>query len=349
MGVFSHTEFDNHEEVLFASNAETGLKAIIAIHNTNLGPALGGCRIWPYENEAAALNDVLRLSKGMTYKAAISNLKLGGGKAVIIKDPNLEEIPESLILSFAKQVDKMCGRYITAEDVGTTSLHMEIIRGETRHVVGLPRASGEGRSGNPSPVTAYGVYKGIQAAVKYKLKRDSLKGIKVAIQGTGSVGYALSEYLYKEGAVLYATDINEKNLQKLVDDFNATPVKLDEIYDQQVDVFSPCALGGSINDETLPLLKASIVAGAANNQLDKPYHGKQLMEKGILYAPDYVINAGGLINVTYEYEGDGYDRQKALEHVARIYDTLMEIFHQAELENCSTAEAADKIAENRFN
>ena len=267
MGIFNHSEFDNHEEVIFSCDHETGLKAIIAIHDTTRGPALGGCRVWPYESEEEALYDVLRLSKGMTYKAAISNLKLGGGKAVIIKDPSLKEIPENIILSFAKQVEKMCGRYITAEDVGTTSQHMEIMRGETKHVVGLPRASGEGRSGNPSPVTAYGVYSGIKAAVQHQLGRESLEGVKVAVQGLGSVGYEVCNLLRKDGAILYVTDINEEAVNKAVEELSATAVSLDDIYEQDVDVFSPCAMGGSINDITIPKLKASVVAGAANNQL----------------------------------------------------------------------------------
>lgn len=348
MGVFNHPEFDNHEEVIFSHDGETGLKAIIAIHNTNLGPALGGCRVWPYESEEEALRDVLRLSRGMTYKAAISNINLGGGKAVIIKDPKIAEISEKQILSFGRQVEKMCGRYITAEDVGTTSAHMELMRGETKHVVGLPRASGEGRSGNPSPVTAYGIYKGIQAAVKYKLDKDSLKGIRIAVQGAGNVGYELSKLLAKDGAVLFVTDLKQESVDRIVRDCGATPIPLDAIYDQDVDVFTPCALGASIKPQTIARLKASIVAGGANNQLENAECGDLLMKRGILYAPDYVINAGGLINVTYEYMGGHYDRDVALERVSKIYDTLMEVFHLAEERKCPTSEAADKIAEARF-
>ena len=348
MGIFNHSEFDNHEEVLFSYDEKTGLKAIIAIHNTNRGPALGGCRVWPYETEEEALYDVLRLSEGMTYKAAISNLNIGGGKAVIIKDPECKEISEGQILSFGRQVEKMCGRYITAEDVGTTPSHMELMRGETKHVVGLPRISGEERSGNPSPVTAYGVYKGIMAAVKYKLGKESLENIKIAIQGAGNVGYELCKLLHKDGAILFVTDLRSEAVQKIVDEFHATAVERDAIYDQDVDVFSPCALGASIKEETIARLKASIVAGGANNQLERSQCGKILMDRGILYAPDYVINSGGLINVAYEYQGGVYDREKALEKVGGIYKTLMEIFKLAESKRCPTSEAADRIAEQRF-
>lgn len=348
IGMFNHPEFDNHEEVIFACDPKTGLKVIIAIHNTVRGPALGGCRIWPYESEEEALYDVLRLSRGMTYKAAISNLKLGGGKAVILKDPSLQEVPPPLILSFAKQVEKMGGRYITAEDVGTTAHHMELMRQETSHVVGLPRASGAGRSGNPSPVTAYGVYRGIMAAVRYQLGQETLEGIKVAVQGAGNVGFELSKLLQKEGAIIYVNDINEEAVKRTLDECGATAVGMDEIYELDVDVFAPCALGGSINDNTIPRLKASIVAGSANNQLRKASHGKTLMDRGILYAPDYVINAGGLINVTYEVEGGEYSREVALQHVESIYDTLMEIFILSEKKKCPTSQAADEIAETRF-
>lgn len=348
MGVFNHSEFDNHEEVCFAHDKKTGLKAIIAIHNTKRGPALGGCRVWPYETEEEALYDVLRLARGMTYKAAISDLNLGGGKAVIIKDPNVQEISHDQIVSFGRQVEKMCGRYITAEDVGTTAAHMELIRGETKHVVGLPRASGEGRSGNPSPVTAYGIYKGIMAAVKHKLNKDSLKGIRIAVQGAGHVGYELCKLLSQDGAILLVTDIRPEAIDHIVKDCGATPISPKEIYEQDVDVFSPCALGASIKPETIAQLKASIVAGGANNQLEHPECGRLLMKKGILYAPDYVINSGGLINVTYEFQGGKYDRAVALKHVSRIYNTLMEIFELAERQECSTAEAADKVAEARF-
>jgi len=242
----------------------------------------------------------------------------------------------------------MCGRYITAEDVGTTAQHMEIMRGETKHVVGLPRSTGVGRSGNPSPVTAYGVFMGIKAAVQYQLGQESLKGIKVAVQGLGNVGHELCKLLHKEGSILFVTDLNEEAIQRSVEELGTTSVDSEDIYDQNVDVFSPCALGGSLNDSTIPKLKASIVAGGANNQLVKSDHGKVLKDKGILYAPDYVINAGGLINVTYELEGGEYSRDVALKHAGGIYDTLMEIFKLAEEKSISTSSAADQIAEKRF-
>lgn len=345
MSVFSHPEFDNHEEVTFVSDALSGLKAIVAIHNTNRGPSLGGCRAWYYDSDDDALTDVLRLSKGMTYKASISNLALGGGKAVILKSSRTEVLSEEKILAFGHAVEKLHGRYITAEDVGTTTTYMEIIRKVTQNVVGLPRSTGFG-SGNPSPVTAYGVYVGIKACISAQLGRDSLEGIKVAIEGAGSVGAELTRLLRNDNAIVYVADINPEAVRTCEKEYGAKGVELAEIYDQDVDVFSPCALGASINAKTIERLKASIVAGSANNQLKIHDDGILLKERGILYAPDYVINSGGLINVSYE--GVGYSRQVALKHVEGIYDTLLEIFKLAEELNIPTSEAADKVAEKRF-
>lgn len=349
MPIFTHEEFDNHEEVSFVHDRETGLKAIIAIHSTLLGPALGGCRVWPYESEAQALWDVLRLSRGMTYKAALAQLDFGGGKTVILKPPAAQEIPDKMILAFGRQVEKMGGRYITAEDVGTTPHHMTLVRQVTPHVVGLPSSTYPHRgSGDPSLVTAFGVFQGIKAAVRYQLGQDTLEGIKVAIQGLGHVGFELAKLLHQEGVILYVSDINPTLVSRAIETYQAVSVPSETIYTLDVDVFCPCALGGILNDQTIPYLKASIVAGAANNQLLRQSHGDDLRGKGILYAPDYVINAGGLMNVAYEYQGASYSTQTALQKVTSIYTTLMEIFERSSSKNCSTSQAADELAEGRL-
>ncbi|MAJ44909.1 MAG: leucine dehydrogenase [Candidatus Marinimicrobia bacterium] len=344
MTVFENMIQRGHEQVNFFSDPNSGLNGIVAIHNTTLGPSLGGCRMWQYESEEAALVDVLRLSKGMTYKAAISGLNLGGGKAVILGNSKKEK-SETLFRSFGRFVEGLGGRYITAEDVGTSVKDMEWVRTETNHVTGISRALGG--SGDPSIVTAYGVYIGMKAAVKAKLDKDSLEGLKIAVQGLGHVGMNLANYLYKDGAKLFVTDIDQKSVEKAVKDFNAIAVGLDKIYELDIDVFAPCALGAVLNDITIPKLKCSIIAGAANNQLEKSHeHGKALMSRGILVAPDYVINAGGLINVSNELEG--YNRERAFNQAEGIYDTLMAIFKRSQEADIPTNIASDYLAEERI-
>ena len=341
MSVFSSTDFDNHEQVVFCHDEASGLKAIIAIHNTNRGPALGGCRMWSYASEDEALTDVLRLSRGMTYKSALARLPYGGGKSVIIGDSRLDKSPV-LFRAMGRAVQRLAGRYIVAEDVGISVADVEIMQQETRHVAGTTA----GGAGDPSPATAYGVYMGLRAAAKHKLGRDKLEGLTVAVQGLGHVGYYLCRHLAEDGARLIVTDIDEAAVQKAVKEFNASAVAPEEIYGVEADVFAPCALGAVINDDTLGVLKASVVAGSANNQLHEPRHAETLKQRGLLYAPDYVINAGGVIDISHE--GRSYDKTKAFAHVAEIHDTLIEIFERAEAEGLTTAEAADRIAEERF-
>lgn len=340
MSIFNSPDFDGHENVVFGCDEATGLKCIIGIHNTNRGPALGGSRFWNYENEEAAITDVLRLSRGMTYKAAITGLDLGGGKSVIIGDPRKIKTPD-LMRAFGRIIDRLNGSYITAEDVGTTVQDMDYIRESTAHVRG--KSSG---TGNPSPVTAYGTFQGLKAAVKHRLKTDDLTGLRVSVQGVGNVGYYLCKYLHEAGAKLIVTDIVQESIDRVVNEFGATFVPQDQIYVQDVDVYAPCALGATVNDKTIELLKCSVVAGAANNQLAVPKHGLALKELGILYAPDYVINAGGLINVANETPDYDYDQTMA--QVTKIYDTLLEIFQRSEQENKATSVVADTIAEERF-
>ncbi|MDV7338547.1 Glu/Leu/Phe/Val dehydrogenase [Terasakiella sp. A23] len=340
MSVFEAADFDNHENVVFGFDEETGLKCIIGIHNTNRGPALGGSRFWNYATEQEAITDVLRLSKGMTYKAAITGLDLGGGKSVIIGDPKKIKTPD-LMRAFGRVIERLNGAYITAEDVGTTVQDMDYIRESTAHVRG--KSTG---TGNPSPVTAYGTFMGLKAAVKHKLKTDDLTDLRVMVQGVGNVGYYLCKDLHEAGAKLVVTDINADAIKRVVDEFGATAVGLDDVYGQDVDIYAPCALGATINDQTLDQLKVSIVAGAANNQLAKDHHGQAIKDKGILYAPDYVINAGGLINVFSET--DDYDPAVVKAQVEKIYDTLLEIFARADAENKPTSIVADIMAEERF-
>lgn len=343
MDVFDQIHEAHHEQVMFCHDAESGLDSIIAIHDTTLGPALGGTRMWPYRSTHEALIDVLRLSEGMTYKAAVADLELGGGKAVIIGDSKRDKTPE-LLRAHGRFVDTLGGRYITAEDVGIGVEDMEYVYEETRHVTGI-RSSPQG-SGDPSPVTAYGVYNGIKASCVRKLGTDDLKGVKVAVQGAGHVGYYLCEGLAADGAVLSICDIDEERVQKVVDDFGAAPVKPDAIYDVECDVFAPCALGAIINDATLRRLRCQIVAGGANNQLEENRHGDALDAKGILYAPDYVINAGGLINVYGEIVGYGLETAK--EKAYGIYGTLLSIYEIAADEGIPTYRAADRLARDRI-
>ncbi|ACK53799.1 MULTISPECIES: Glu/Leu/Phe/Val dehydrogenase dimerization domain-containing protein [Thauera] len=347
MAVFSLSDFADHEQVVFVSDDKSGLKAIIAVHNSNLGPALGGCRMWPYASEEEAVRDVLRLSRGMTYKSAMARLKLGGGKSVIIGNPRTDKTP-ALLAAFARALEQLNGRYIAAEDSGTSVADMKYMTQFTRHVAGIhDKPSDEGtRSGDPSPATAYGTFVGIQTAVKERLGRDSLEGLRVAVQGVGNVGFDLARQLGEAGVKLWVTDIHREPLVQAGKELGATVVAPEEIFGLDVDVFAPCALGAILNDSTIPQLKAKIVAGAANNQLAEPRHGLELMKRGILYAPDYVINAGGIIDVYHERIG--FERAALIRHIEGIRDNLMEVFERAREEDRPTAEVADAIAEERF-
>lgn len=347
MAVFSLSDFADHEQVVFCSDDKSGLKAIIAVHNSNLGPALGGCRMWPYANEEEAVRDVLRLSRGMTYKSAMANLKLGGGKSVIIGNPRTQKTPE-LLAAFARALENLNGRYIAAEDSGTSVADMKYMTQFTQHVAGIhdkPTEDGT-RSGDPSPATAFGTFIGVKAAVREKLGRDSLEGLKIAVQGVGNVGFDLAQQLHAAGAKLWVTDIHKDSLARAEAELGATVVAPEEIFGLDVDVFAPCALGAVLNDQTIPQLKARIVAGASNNQLAEARHGVELMKRGILYAPDYVINAGGIIDVYHERIG--FNRAALIAHVEGIYDNLLEIFERARKEERPTGEVADAIAEERF-
>jgi leucine dehydrogenase len=341
MAIFNVVSEMGHEQVVFFHDKATGLKAIVAIHDTTLGPALGGCRLWDYKDDEAALTDVLRLSRGMTYKAAIAGLSLGGGKAVIVGDAKKVK-SEALFRSFGRFINTLGGRYITAEDVNVNTADMNFVSMETNYVTGL-----EGASGDPSPVTALGVFHGLRASVKYKLKRDGLQGLRVAVQGIGAVGRYLCGYLHDAGAKLVVADIDDSRVQKMVEAYGAKVASVNDIHAADVDVFAPCALGAILNDETIPQLKAPIVAGGANNQLqNEDRHGLMLRERGILYAPDYVINAGGLINVYQELKG--YNAEAAKRKATAIYDTILEIYAEADRQNIPTGKASDRVAERRI-
>ncbi len=330
-----------HEQILFCNDEATGLKAIIAVHNTVLGPALGGTRMWMYNNEAEALNDVLRLSRGMTYKNSISGLNLGGGKAVIIGDARSMK-SEALFRRFGKFVNSLAGKYITAEDVGINPQDMNWVSMETKHVVGLP-----GKSGDPSPVTAYGTYMGMKACAKQQFGSDSLEGKVVAVQGVGHVGEYLVKHLTNEGARVFITDIHEETLKRVSSTYGATVVAPDEIYDIPMDIYAPCALGATVNDDTLSRLSCSIIAGAANNQLkEEAKHGVEVMKKGIIYAPDFTINAGGVINCFSEVQG--LSSEWALQKAEDIYQTIFNIVKRSADENIPTYQIANKMAEERI-
>ncbi|HLQ73768.1 MAG TPA: Glu/Leu/Phe/Val dehydrogenase dimerization domain-containing protein [Bacillota bacterium] len=344
MEIFKRMELDNYEQVLFCQDKGSGLKAIIAIHDTTLGPAVGGARMWPYESEEEALEDALRLAKGMTYKNAAAGLNFGGGKAVIIGDAKKDK-SEQLFRSLGRYIQGLGGRYITAEDVGTTTGDMDQIHIETDYVVGT---SGYGASGNPAPVTAYGLYKGIKATAKEAFGDDSLSGKTVAVQGVGNVAYRLCEHLHNEGAKLIVTDINKEAVQRAVDNFGAKAVEPDDIYGVDCDIYSPCALGAVINDDTIPQIKAKVIAGSANNQLQSDKHGDLLFEKDIVYAPDFVINSGGVINVADELNTNGYNAERAMVKVEEIYDNLNRVFEISRRDNIPTYVAADRMAEERI-
>ncbi|MEE3999545.1 Glu/Leu/Phe/Val dehydrogenase [Tenacibaculum sp. FZY0031] len=342
--VFGQLSFDNHEQIVFCNDEDTGLKAIIGIHNTTLGPALGGTRMWQYKSEWEALNDVLRLSRGMTYKSAVTGLNLGGGKAVIIGDAKTQK-NDALMRKFGEFVNSLSGKYITAEDVGMETRDMDIIREVTPHVTGVSESIGG--SGNPSPVTAYGVYMGMKAAAKYKFGTDKLAGKKVLVQGVGHVGETLVKHITDEGAQVVLNDINEARLEELSKKYGANVVLGNDIFGLDVDIYAPCALGATINDESIAQLKAKVIAGAANNQLaNELKHGTMLKERGIAYAPDFLINAGGIINVYAEVVG--YDKAESLKRTENIYNTTLEIFNLSEKENITTHQAAFNIAQARI-
>lgn len=345
MAVIGRMEEHDHEEVLFCFDRATGLRAIIAVHDTTLGPALGGTRMWQYASEQEALTDVLRLSRGMTYKSALAGLDLGGGKAVIIGNSRTDK-STALFERFGQFVDSLNGRYITAEDVGINTQDIKTVRSKTKHAAGLPEA--DGGSGDPSPVTAYGVYMGMKAAAKHAYGTEALNGRKVAVQGAGHVGASLVALLVKEGAKVMLTDIHDDKLQAIkAQHAGVDLIAPDAIYDVDMDIYSPCALGATVNDDTLKRLKCSVIAGAANNQLaNEQVHGKAVMEKGILYAPDFLINAGGIINCFSELHG--YDRDKALAQTRGIYDTALACFKRSAAENIPTYKAANERAEQRI-
>jgi leucine dehydrogenase len=343
MDVFGSPAYDDHEQVVFFYDRPSGLRAIVALHDTASGPAIGGCRMWPYASESEALTDVLRLAKGMTYKAAMARLPFGGGKTVIIGDPQQDK-SEALFRALGRTIESLGGRYYTGEDVGTSPADMDWAGEETAFVLGRTRGS----SGDPSPVTARGVWLGIRAAVRHKLGRGDLAGLRVAVQGLGHVGYHVARLLAQDGARLIVADLDPARVERAADEFGAKVVAGDQIVGVEADVLAPCALGGVINDDSLPKLSCAIVAGAANNQLLQDRHGVALQARGILYAPDYVINAGGLINIADELGGRGYERERALAKVQVIAQTLTEVFERADREGVPTSVIADRIAEERI-
>lgn len=342
--VFGQISFNDHEQIVFCHDKDTGLKAIIGIHNTVLGPALGGTRMWNYDNEWEALNDVLRLSRGMTYKSAISGLNLGGGKAVIIGNAKTDKTPE-MIKKFGEFVHSLSGRYITAEDVGTTTPDMDLIRDITPYVTGISES--KGGSGNPSPVTGFGVYMGLKAAANFQFGTEKLEGKKIMVQGIGHVGETLVSYLTKEGAIVQIADINEERLQEVSTKYGATIYRGNDLYAEEVDIYSPCALGATINDQTVNKIKAKVIAGAANNQLaDENIHGQILKDRGIVYAPDFLINAGGIINVYGEIAD--YGKEEALKRTENIFNTTLETLNFAQENNITSYQAAFSVAQQRI-
>ncbi|PJJ08886.1 glutamate dehydrogenase/leucine dehydrogenase [Flavobacterium sp. 1] len=342
--VFGQLSFNDHEQIVFCNDKDTGLKAIIGIHNSVMGPALGGTRMFNYANEWEALNDVLRLSRGMTYKAAITGLNIGGGKAVIIGDAKIQKTPE-LMRKFGEFVHSLSGRYITAEDVGMETSDMDLVRDVTPYVTGISEE--RGGSGNPSPVTAFGVYMGMKAAAKQQFGSDKLEGKKILVQGIGHVGETLVEYLTKEGAIVFIADINEEKLYQVASKYSAQVFTGDDLYSADVDIYAPCAMGATINDATVNKIKAKVIAGAANNQLaNENTHGLILQERGILYAPDFLINAGGIINVYAELAH--YDKAEIMRKTENIYNTTLEIFDYAVANGITTHQAALTIAQNRI-
>ena len=343
MNVLEYMETHGHEQLALYTDRESGLRAFIAIHDTTLGPAVGGVRIWPHSTEEEAIVDVLRLARGMTYKSAAAGLNMGGGKALIMA--SAQDKSEAMMRAFGRFVDTLGGRYVTTEDVGATLRDLEHVAQETEHVVGLP--VGQGGSGDPSIMTAYGIYRGMKACALDVWGSESFEGRTIAVQGFGKVATRLAEHLAEEGARLIVSDINPASLDRARQSGLDTLDDPRDIYDQECDIFAPCALGGILNDDTIPRLKCRIVAGAANNQLLEDRHASVLHGKGILYAPDYIINAGGVINISLEMEGT-YDETLAAERTGRIYDTLQQIIEIARSRGITTAQAADRLAEERI-
>lgn len=341
MSVFEMIQADNYEQIIYCHDSKVGLKAIIALHSSALGPATGGCRMWNYRSEAEALTDVLRLAKGMTYKASISNLPLGGGKSIIIGETT-QKTPE-LLRRFGDFVETLKGHYITAKDVGIDSNDLKTIKTRTSHILGI--AGEANSSGDPSPVTAWGVYNGMLACAEKAFGAKSLKGLHVSMQGLGAVNYNLLKYLNQEGAKITACDINKDSVERAQKEFGVEIVSPESIYDVPSDIFSPGALGAVLNSQTIPKLKCKVIAGAANNQLATEKDGEEIFKRGIYYAPDYAINAGGLINIYHEREG--YNRDKAYAHVAKIYDTIKNIIEVSAQDKQPTNLVANRIAENR--
>ncbi|NML04543.1 Glu/Leu/Phe/Val dehydrogenase [Sphingomonas sp. G-3-2-10] len=336
-------DFDDHEGVHLFSDRESGLSAVIAIHSSKLGPAAGGVRFWHYADSAAAITDALRLSRGMSYKNAMANLPLGGGKGVVLAPKPGAEITTAQLEAFGRAVESLSGRYVTAEDVGMSEERMKVVATQTRHVSGLPVAAG-GAGGDPGPVTAMGVYLGVKAAAKRGLGATDMKGVHVAIQGVGSVGGGVARLLAKDGARLTLADVHEARAQALAAELGAEVVSTDAILSLEADIFSPNALGAILTEASIPTLKTGIVAGGANNQLATRADGKRLQERGILYAPDYVINAGGIINVGLEYLGQG-DMAEVQARVAKIPDRLVEVWDEADRSGDPQSDVADRIAQ----
>lgn len=342
--VFGQLSFDDHEQVVFCNDKDTGLKAIIGIHSTILGPALGGTRMWDYQSEWEALNDVLRLSRGMSFKSAITGLDLGGGKAVIIGDAKTQKTPK-LMRKFGEFVNSLGGKYITAEDVGMETADMDTVREVTSYVTGISES--KGGLGNPSPITAYGVFMGMKAAAKYKFGSDQLSGKKVLVQGVGHVGENLTKHIIEEGGQVWISDINTDRLAYMEKEYGVQIFKGDNVASADVDIYAPCALGATINDKTIHDLKAKVIAGAANNQLaDERANGEMLKEKGIVYAPDFLINAGGIIHVYAELKG--HDKKEIMRRTENIYDTTLEILQKAEKEDLTSNQAAVDMAKKRI-
>jgi len=341
-GVFSDLEQYGHEQVSYFHDKASGLKAIIGVHSTVLGPALGGCRMWKYADEQAAIRDVLRLSRGMTYKAAVAGLNLGGGKAVIMADSHTQKTTE-MLKAFGRAVEAMGGRYITAEDVGMSVADIDLISTQTKYAVG---GSNEGGSGDPSVMTAFGVFQGMKAALKHAGLGENLDGMRVVIQGAGNVGYHLASYLNAAGAKLMVADIYPAQMERLVSEFQAEIIAPDKVYSTECEVFAPCALGAILNSQTIPQLKCKVVAGSANNQLDSESDGYDLFSRGIVYAPDYAINSGGVINVAAEL--DGYNHANVVAKVTRVYNTIADILDRSKAQAVPPHKAADEIAELRL-
>lgn len=343
MKIFKYMEKYDYEQLVICHDKVSGLKAVIGIHDTTLGPALGGTRMWNYATEEEAIEDALRLAKGMTYKAAAAGLNLGGGKTVIWGDSKTQK-SEELFRAFGRYVQSLNGRYITAADVGTVVDDMDNIKLETDNVVGISLS--QGGSGDPSPKTAYGVFRGVQASANEAWGSDDLTGKVIAVQGTGKVGYYLCKYLHEAGAKLIVSDIDQASIDRVVKEFGAQVVGLDEIYSVECDIYSPNALGATINDDTIPQFKCRVIAGGANNQLKEERHGDKIHEMGFVYAPDYVINAGGLINVADEL--NGYNEERAMQKISKIYDNIKKVYTIAKRDNMPIYLAADKMAEERI-